>query len=259
MMTQGATCRVQGAACAVQGAPCKAQSDTQLCIVRRAMCTVRRRAIARCTSTLHVARCTLHEHAARCTGTLHLARCTLHDALFRALGVCLSMMIVMMMSSCTRPAEGDRVAVFTKNQTNPFFRTVRLGADNAAKQMNASITHYIPTQPDSIPEQMSQIEDVITKRPSAVVFVPVDSKAMVPGLQKMNAAGIPVVNIVDHSLGGEVLSWVGADEYGLALLAGRYLLQKMNGQGSVIIIEGVGGSLGSAERVRGFRKALEEF
>jgi ribose transport system substrate-binding protein len=161
--------------------------------------------------------------------------------------------------SCARKPEGDRIAVFTKNQTNPFFQTVRLGADNAARQMGVTIVHYIPTQPDSIPEQMSQIEDVVTKRPSAVVFVPVDSKAMVPGLQKMNAAGIPVVNIVDHSLGGQVASWVGADEYSMGLLTGRHLLQKMNGQGNVIIIEGVRGSLGSGERVRGFQKALSEF
>jgi ribose transport system substrate-binding protein len=162
--------------------------------------------------------------------------------------------------SCARPTEtGDRIAVFTKNQTNPFFQTVRLGANSAAKQMNATVTHYVPTQPDSIPEQMSQIEDATTKKPNAVVFIPVDSKAMVPGVQKMNAAGIPVVNIVDHSIGGEIVSWIGADEYIMALSTGRYLLEKLNGKGQVIIIEGVGGSLGSAERVRGFKKAIEEF
>src|SRR6478735_1364523 len=139
--------------------------------------------------------------------------------------------------SCSRkPQAGDRIAVFTKNQTNPFFQTVRLGADNAAKQMNATVTHYVPTQPDSIPEQMSQIEDVTTKKPMAVVFIPVDSKAMVPGVKKMNAAGIPVVNIVDHSIGGEIVSWVGADEYIMALSTGRYLLEKLNGNGKVIII-----------------------
>jgi ribose transport system substrate-binding protein len=163
-------------------------------------------------------------------------------------------------ASCARKQpDGDRVAVFTKNQTNPFFQTVRLGADSAARQLNATVVHYIPTQPDSIPEQMSQVEDVITKRPSAVVFIPVDSKAMVPGVQKMNAAAIPVVNIVDHSIGGQLVSWVGSDEYSLGLITGRYLLQKMNGQGNIIIIEGVRGSHGSMERVRGFRKALEEF
>jgi ribose transport system substrate-binding protein len=168
--------------------------------------------------------------------------------------------LVMCAVSCSRtPETGDRIAVFTKNQTNPFFQTVRLGANNAAKQMNATVTHYVPTQPDSIPEQMSQIEDVTTKKPTAVVFIPVDSKAMVPGVRKMNAAGIPIVNIVDHSIGGEIVSWIGADEYIMALSTGRYLLQKMNGKGQVIIIEGVGGSLGSAERVRGFKTAIAEF
>lgn len=162
--------------------------------------------------------------------------------------------------SCARtPETGVRIAVFTKNQTNPFFQTVRMGADSAAKQMNVTVVHYIPTKPDSIPEQMSQVEDVVTKRPSAVVFVPVDSKAMVPAVQKMNAAGIPVINIVDHSLGGDVVSWIGADEYQMGLRTGRYLLEKMGGKGNVIIIEGVRGSLGAAQRTKGFMTALEEF
>src|SRR5437660_342830 len=95
-------------------------------------------------------------------------------------------------------ADGERIAVFTKNQTNPYFQMLRMGADNAAKQMNARVTHYVPTRPDSIPDQMSQIEDVITKRPDAIVFVPVDFKAVAPGLLKMNAANIPVVNVTDR-------------------------------------------------------------
>jgi len=173
---------------------------------------------------------------------------------------CAALAALVLLSGCARTrTAGDRIAVFTKNQTNPFFQTVRLGAESAARQMHATVVHYVPTQPDSIPEQMSQIEDAITKRPSAVVFVPVDSKAMVPGVRKMNAAGIPVVNIVDRSLGGDLVSWVGADEFELARSTGRYLLQKLGGRGRVIILEGVGGSLGSAERVRGFKKAIEEF
>ena len=98
---------------------------------------------------------------------------------------------------------GDQVALFTKNQTNPYFQSIRLGAENAASQMKAGVVHYVPTKPDSIPEQMSQIEDAIIKRPQAVVFIPVDFKAMVPGVQKLNAAKIPVVNLTDRSAGGE--------------------------------------------------------
>lgn len=156
-------------------------------------------------------------------------------------------------------ADNETIAVFTKNQTNPYFQSVRLGAENAARQMRAMIIHYVPTKADSIPEQMSQIESAITKRPDAVVFIPVDVKAMVPGVQKMNAAKIPVVNVTDRTAGGQIVSFVGSDDYTLGLSTGRYLLKRMNGRGGVIVIEGVRGSLTSVERVRGFRKALEEF
>ena len=45
-------------------------------------------------------------------------------------------------------ADGETIAVFTKNQTNPFFQTVRVGADNMAKTLNAKTLQYIPTKPD---------------------------------------------------------------------------------------------------------------
>lgn len=169
----------------------------------------------------------------------------------------------MLLASCAPSSEnetpGETIAVFTKNQTNPYFQTIRLGAESAARQMNAKIIQYIPTKPDSIPEQMSQIEDAIIKRPDAVVFIPVDYKAMVAGVEKLNAANIPVVNTTDRLAGGETVSFVGCDDYSLAANTARYLFQKMNGRGNVIIIEGVGGSSNNETRVGGFRKALEEF
>ena len=179
------------------------------------------------------------------------------------------LILAIFLVSCTKTTDsngdkasatgGESIALFTKNQTNPFFQTVRLGAENAAKQMGATIIQYIPTKPDSIPEQMSQIEDAIIKRPGAVVFIPVDSKAMVPGIEKLNAANIPVVNITDQVLGGQSISFMGCDESNLSLNTARYLLQKMNGKGNVIILEGVGGSQNSANRVGGYKKALTEF
>jgi len=154
---------------------------------------------------------------------------------------------------------GEKIAVFTKNQTNPFFQVVRLGADNAAKQMGAVTTHYIPTKPDSIPEQLSQIDDVIIKKPHAIVFTPVDYKAMGAGVQKINAAGIPVVNVTDKSETGKFVAFVGASDYELGLVTGRYLLKALGGKGGVVILEGVKGSLVSADRVRGFNDAIKEY
>jgi len=171
--------------------------------------------------------------------------------------ICVAVLVALGASEAL--AAGEKIAVFTKNNTNPYFQAVRLGADSAAKQMNASVTHYVPTKPDSIPEQMSQIEDVVVRKPDSIVFTPVDYKAMVPGADKINKAGIPVVNIIDRVQGGKFVAFVGADDYTLALASGRQLLKTMGGKGNVVIIEGVRGSLTSIDRVRGFQQALKEF
>jgi ribose transport system substrate-binding protein len=155
-------------------------------------------------------------------------------------------------------ADGERIAVFTKNLTNPLFAAIRAGADNAAKQMNATTQQYVPTKPDSIPEQMSEIEDVVVKKPDAIVFIPVDSKAMVAGVNKINAANIPVVNINDRAAGGKIVSFVGVNDYDLGLETSRFLLKTLGGKGNVVIIEGVKGASTNQDRMRGFKKALEE-
>jgi ribose transport system substrate-binding protein len=135
---------------------------------------------------------------------------------------------------------------------------VRVGADVAAKGLGAKTLNYIPTKPDSIPEQLSQLEDVVVKKPNAIVFTPVDYKAMVPGIEKVNEAGIPVVNITDRSAGGKFVAFIGADDYSLGLDTARYLLKTLGGKGNIAIIEGVKGSLTNVDRVRGFNDALKE-
>lgn len=158
----------------------------------------------------------------------------------------------------TARADGETIAVFTKNQTNPYFQTVRVGTDAMAKALNAKTQQFIPTKPDSIPEQLSQIEDVIVKKPNAIVFIPVDYKAMVPGMEKINVAGIPVVNVTDRIAAGKTVSYVGADDYKLGLDTGRFLLKALGGKGNIVIIEGVKGSLTNVDRVKGFNDAIKE-
>jgi ribose transport system substrate-binding protein len=155
-------------------------------------------------------------------------------------------------------AANETIAVFTKNQTNPYFQAVRVGADASAKALGAKVIQYIPTKPDSIPEQLSQVEDVIVKKPDAIVFIPVDYKALVPAVEKINAAGIPVTNITDRIAGGNLVAYVGADDYNIGLATARFLLKAMGGKGNVVILEGVKGSLTNTDRVRGFNDALKE-
>ncbi|HMJ44322.1 MAG TPA: sugar ABC transporter substrate-binding protein [Pseudolabrys sp.] len=156
-------------------------------------------------------------------------------------------------------ADGETVAVFTKNQTNPFFESIRVGAAKAAASVGVKVIQYVPIKPDSIPEQLSQVEDAIVKKPNALLFTPVDYKALVPAIEKVNAAGIPVTGLTDKLAGGQVVSFIGAEDYRLGLETGQSLLKAMGGKGNVVALEGVKGAISNTDRMKGLTDALKEF
>jgi ribose transport system substrate-binding protein len=164
--------------------------------------------------------------------------------------------IAAVLSAGPARADGETIAVFTKNQTNPFFEAIRAGARAAAESMGAKVIQYVPTKPDNISEQTSQVEDVIVRHPDAIVFDPVDFKAMLPAVDKINAAGIPLVNITDRLQQGKVVSFIGADDYNVALASAKSLFEAMGGKGNLVIIEGIKGSISSNTRGQGMKDAL---
>jgi ribose transport system substrate-binding protein len=155
-------------------------------------------------------------------------------------------------------ASAETIAVFTKNTTNPFSKAIRLGSDIAGKALNVDVSHYVPTTADFAPEQTKLVDDAIAKKPDAVVFDPVDPKAMAPAVQKLNAAEIPTIDITDKSPEGKFVSSVLPDDYQLGLATGRVLLKAMGGKGNVVILEGIPNLITSIERVRGFNDAIKE-
>jgi len=158
-----------------------------------------------------------------------------------------------------RATSAESLAVFTKNTTNPFSKAIRLGSDTAAKKLSVDISHYVPTTADSPTEQTRLVDDAIAKKPDAIVFDPVNDEKLVPAVQKINAANIPVIDITDRSAGGKFVSYVIPDDHELGLATARALLKAIGGKGNVVILEGIPGLTSAVERQKGFLDALKEF
>ena len=105
-----------------------------------------------------------------------------------------------------------RLAVFTKNLTNPAYEAARLGADRVATRFGATTVHYVPRQPDSVAEQIALIECAIADRPDAVVFTPVHETAVNNAILAFEAARIPLFNFVTRTTAGQRLCFVGSDD-----------------------------------------------
>jgi ribose transport system substrate-binding protein len=156
------------------------------------------------------------------------------------------------------PAQAETIGVFTKAAGNPIARVVRAGAEAMAKMYDVTLFQYIPTSAENVAQQTSLVDEALSAKRDAIVFTPVDVKAMVPSVQKMNAAGVPVINISDRVAGGDVVSFVGTDDYSIALDTARTLLKAMGGKGNLVVLEGPEIPTAVA-RLRGFKDALKEF
>jgi len=157
------------------------------------------------------------------------------------------------------PAGAQTIAVFTKSQGNPVARSIRIGAQTAARAAKLVVFNFIPTSADNIAQQTALAEEALRSKPDAVVFMPTDPKAMGPLAAKFAAAGIPLINVNDRLAGGNATSFVGSDDQAIARATARALLKAMNGTGTVVILEGPPKVASSVLRVRGFNEALKEF
>jgi ribose transport system substrate-binding protein len=155
-------------------------------------------------------------------------------------------------------ARAETIATFTRNPSNPILRGVRIGSEIAAKSAGAQIVHYIPRS-ESETEQLGLIDEVIRNKPDALVLAPFDPTVMLPAVDKLNAAGIPVTNVNERLAGGKVVAYVGTDDYQLALATARYLIDAMGKKGNVVILEGPENLPTSIARVKAYKDILKEY
>ena len=99
----------------------------------------------------------------------------------------------MVLSSAAVSAQTMYVPLISKGFQHQFWKAVQLGAERAGKDLGITITFEGPETEAMVDKQMDQLSAAIAKKPTAIGFAAVDSKAAIPLLKKAQAAGIPVI------------------------------------------------------------------
>ena len=117
-----------------------------------------------------------------------------------------------------------------------FFKTV---ADSITEEAEAdgNKTVVVDAQQDSA-KQIQIIEDFIAQGVSAVFLNPVDKDAIEPALQKLDEAGIPVVNF-DTSVSNLDLvgSYVATDNYQAGALCAEAMIEDFPDGGEIAVLD----------------------
>jgi ribose transport system substrate-binding protein len=148
-----------------------------------------------------------------------------------------------------------RIAVFTKNRTNPAYDAARLGADRAAQRLGAQTVHFVPAKGDDPGEQSALVDEALALRPDAIVFTPVHATRMNAAIARINASGIPLFGFVNPMPAARCVSYVGSDDYRLGFEIAQVLFAHLQGRGRVLLVAGPVESVTSIARVRAFEDA----
>lgn len=152
-----------------------------------------------------------------------------------------------------------KIAVFTKNRVNPAYGAARTGAERAAARLGGSVTHYVPERADDAGQQAALLERALGERPDAMVVAPVHPTQLGAVLNRIAAAGVPMVGFISQLRDPPWVSFIGSDDRRLARELASTVFRKLAGKGDVVIVDGSGDSQTSLDRAQGFRDALGNF
>jgi ribose transport system substrate-binding protein len=172
---------------------------------------------------------------------------------------CLILIAAAMVSSCSREENSNtiEIALVTKALDSEWWQRVKAGADAAAKaNPGVRLAVLAPEREVNIDQQVSILEDQITKKVSALAVAPAGVSEILPVLEKARAAKIPVIIMdTDINWNGK-LSYVGADNRNAGKLAGEFLVKALGGKGKVAVIRGILGVATHEDRLAGFREGI---
>ena len=130
------------------------------------------------------------------------------------------------------------VAITVGDLGNPFFVQIAKGAEAKARELGgAGVKITAVSSGYDLNQQTNQMEDFIAAKVDLIVLNAADTKGIAPAVRKARAAGIVVV-AVDVAAEGGVNATVMSDNVQAGRVAAEYLVKRLNGKGSVVIING---------------------
>lgn len=152
-------------------------------------------------------------------------------------------------------AAQDTMAMVVSTLNNPFFVTMKEGAEKKAKELGYNLI-VLDSQNDPSKE-LSNVEDLTVRGVKVILINPTDSDAVSNAIRMANRAKIPVLTLDRGASRGEVVSHIASDNVAGGKMAGDFIADKVGDKAKVIQLEGIAGTSAARERGEGFKQAVE--
>jgi len=175
----------------------------------------------------------------------------------RLLGVALGALMAAGLSAGAR-ADDVYIPLVSKGFQHQFWQAVKVGAEQAAKAANVKITFEGPETEAMVDKQIDMLSAALAKKPQAIGFAALDSKAAIPLLKKAQAAKIPVIAF-DSGVDSDIpLTTCTTDNLAAAGLAADKMAEMIGDSGDVAVVVHDQTSRTGIDRRDGFLKRIKD-
>lgn len=102
-------------------------------------------------------------------------------------------MFIFLIGLSITSAQRPYIAMISKGFQHQFWQAVKSGAEKAAKDLGVTITFEGPESEAMVDKQIEMLQAALAKKPAALCIAALDSKAVIPYLEKAQQMGIPVI------------------------------------------------------------------
>lgn len=150
----------------------------------------------------------------------------------------------------------DTIALAVSTLDNPFFVTLKEGAEKEASKLGYNLV-VLDSQNDPSKE-LSNVEDITVRGAKVLLINPTDSTAVANAVRVANKKNIPVITLDRGAAQGDVVSHIASDNVAGGKMAGDFIAEKLGDNAKVIQLEGIAGTSAARERGEGFKQAVQE-
>ena len=159
-------------------------------------------------------------------------------------------------ASITAPAMAkDAIALVISTLDNPFFVTLKEGAEKQAKALDYDLV-VLDSQNDPAKE-LANVEDISVRGVKVLLINPTDSDAVGNAIAVANQKKLPVITLDRAANKGQVVAHIASDNTAGGEMAGNYIAEKLGKGAKIIQLEGIAGTSAARERGAGFAKAAQ--
>lgn len=150
----------------------------------------------------------------------------------------------------------DTLAMVVSTLNNPFFVTMKEGAEAKAQELGYRLI-VLDSQNDPSKE-LANVEDLVVRGVKVILINPTDSDAVANAIRLANNSNIPVMTLDRGANHGKVASHIASDNVAGGKLAAEFIAQRLGADAKVIQLEGIAGTSAARERGEGFSKGAAE-